>query len=133
MLSKRVQLVGRLFKNKLPSLISSYVEKNGSKSFSDINNASDIEEEIIKQINTLKPFDMEPYKDIPKKNFALEEENKRQQKINLAPLDRIVNIDWRKCGCECKTMAAFAERFCLFLRLKSRSAVVQIERPRTLF
>ena len=31
-----------------------------SKSFSDASNSSDIEEEIIKQINTLKPFDMEP-------------------------------------------------------------------------
>ena len=31
-----------------------------SKSFSDASNSSDIEEEIIKQINTLKLFDMEP-------------------------------------------------------------------------
>ena len=44
---------------------------------------------------------MEPYKDIPKKYFALGEENKREQEINLTPLDRIGNIDWRKCGCEC--------------------------------
>ena len=33
---------------------------NRSKSFSDASNSSDIKEEIIKQINTLKPFDMEP-------------------------------------------------------------------------
>ena len=98
------------------------MEKNCSKSFSEISNSSDIEEEIIKQINTLKPFDMEPYKDIPKKYFALGEENKREQEINLTPLDRIGNIDWRKCGCECKSMATFAESFCLFHRLKSRSA-----------
>ena len=31
-----------------------------SKSFCDASNSSDIEEEIIKQINTLKPFDIEP-------------------------------------------------------------------------
>ena len=32
---------------------------NRLKSFSDASNSSDIKEEIIKQINTLKPFDME--------------------------------------------------------------------------
>ena len=57
---------------------------------------------------------MEPYKDIPKKYFALGEENKREQEINLTPLDRIGNIDWRKCGCECKSMATFAESFCFY-------------------
>ena len=32
---------------------------NNSKSFFDVSNSSDIEKEIIKQINALKPFDME--------------------------------------------------------------------------
>lgn len=32
---------------------------NNSKSFFDVTNSSDIEKEIIKQINALKPFDME--------------------------------------------------------------------------
>ena len=36
---------------------------------------SDIKEEIVKQINMLKPFDVEPRKDIPKKHFVSEEEN----------------------------------------------------------
>ena len=35
------------------------MEKNCTKYFSDARNFSDIEEEIIKQINTLKPFYME--------------------------------------------------------------------------
>ena len=43
------------------------MEKNCSKSFSEPCNSSDIKEEIIKQINTLKPFDMEPRKALPKK------------------------------------------------------------------
>ena len=37
--------------------------------FSDDINCSDIEEEIIKQIKMLKPFDMETRKAIPKKPF----------------------------------------------------------------
>ena len=37
-------------------------------------NSSDIDEEIIKQLNTPKTFDMEPRKAIPKKDFVLEEE-----------------------------------------------------------
>ena len=37
--------------------------------------SSDIEEEIIKQIKALKPFDMEPRKAIRMKPFVLEEEN----------------------------------------------------------
>ena len=51
------------------------MEKNSSKSFSDASNSSDIEEEIIKQIKTLKPFDMEPRKAISKKHFVPEEGN----------------------------------------------------------
>ena len=35
------------------------MEKNSSKSFSDAINWSDIEEEIIKQLNTPKPLDVE--------------------------------------------------------------------------
>ena len=48
------------------------MEKNCSKSFSDASNSSDIiEEEIIKQLNTPKPFDMDPRKAITKKHFVL--------------------------------------------------------------
>ena len=46
------------------------MEKNCSKSFSDASSdSSDIEEEVTKQVITLKPFDMEPRKAIPKKKF----------------------------------------------------------------
>ena len=38
------------------------MEKNCSKSFSDVSDSSNIEEEIIKQVNMLKPFDMESRK-----------------------------------------------------------------------
>ena len=42
------------------------MEKNCSKFFSDSSsNSSDIEEEVTKQINMLKPFDMEPRNAIP--------------------------------------------------------------------
>ena len=61
------------FKNKLAKLTGSGdMEKNCSKSFSDSSNSLDIiEEEIIKQLNTPKPFDMEPRKAITKKHFVL--------------------------------------------------------------
>ena len=45
--------------SKLTKLISSDMEKNCSKYFSDTSNTSDIEEGIIKQINTLKSFYIE--------------------------------------------------------------------------
>ena len=64
------------------------------KSFSDVRNSSDIEEEIIKQINMLKPFGMEPPKAIPKKLFVSEEENNCKEEINLTLQNRIGNIDW---------------------------------------
>ena len=68
-----------------------------------------IKEEIIKQINTLKPFDMEPRKALPKKKkFASEEENNCEEEINLTPQYRIDNINWCKCGYERKQMATFA-------------------------
>ena len=56
-------------------------KKKCSKSFSDASNSSYIEEEIIKQIKTLKPFDMEPRKGIPKKPFVSEEENTVKKKL----------------------------------------------------
>ena len=40
---------------------------------------------------------------------------------NLTLQEVIGNIDWWKCGCECKPMATLAESFCLLLRLKSRN------------
>ena len=73
------------------------MEKNCSKSFSEPCNSSDIKEEIIKQINTLKPFDMEPRRAIPKKLVASEEENNWEEEINLTPQDRIGNIDCYNC------------------------------------
>ena len=102
--------------NKLTILISKWYGKNCSKSFSDARNSSDIEKEIIKQINTLKPFDMESHKAIPKKPFVSEEDN-IEKEINLNPKDRIRNVDYCKCGCECKLMMTFAKSFCLLLRL----------------
>ena len=67
------------------------------------------------QINTLKPFDMEPRKDISRKRFVSEEENNWEEEINLAPQDRIGNVGWCKCGCRYKPMATFAESFYLLL------------------
>ena len=64
------------------------------KFFSNASNSSNVEEEIIKQINTLKPFNVEPQKAITKKPFASEEENNCEEEINLTPQDRIGNIDW---------------------------------------
>ena len=61
-------------------------------------------------------------KAIPKKHFVSEEENNCEEESNLIPQNRIGNIDWCKCGCECKPMATFGESFCLLLWLKSRSA-----------
>ena len=69
------------------------MEKNCSKSFSDASNSSDIEEEIIKEITTLKPFDMESCKAIIKKHFVSEAESNCEQEINLTQQDRIGKID----------------------------------------
>ena len=88
------------------------MEKICSKSFTDASNTSDIEDEIIKQINTQKPFDVEPCKAIPKKHFVSEEENNCEKEINLIRQDRTGNIDWCKCGCKCKPTATFAKSFC---------------------
>ena len=102
----------------LAKLISSDIEINCSKPFSHTSsNSLDIEEEVAKQINTLKPFDMEPRMVIPQKHFVSEKQNKCEEEINLAPQNRIGNIDLCKCGYECKPMATFAETFCLFVRL----------------
>ena len=85
------------------------MEESCSKSLSDATNSSDIKEEIIKQINMLKPFDMELLNTIPKQHFVSKEENKYEKEINLTPQDRTGNIDCCKCGCECKPMAIFTE------------------------
>ena len=99
-------------------------KKNCSKYFSDASKSSDVKEEIIKQVNMLKPFDMEPRKAVPKKPLVWEEEeNNCKEEINLTPQDRIGNIDWCKYGCESKLMVAFAKSFCLFLRLNSWCAM----------
>ena len=83
--------------NKLTKLISSDVEKNCWKSFFDTSSSSNIEEEIIKQINMLKPFDMEPRKAISKKPFVSKEKSNHEEEINLTPQGRIGNINWCKC------------------------------------
>ena len=70
----------------------------------------------MKQINTLKPFNVKPCKAIPKKPFVPEEENNCEKDINLLLEDKIGNINWCKWGCGCKLMATFAESFCLLLR-----------------
>ena len=87
--------------NKLTKLISSDIEKKFSKFLFDASNSTDIKEEIIKQINKLKPLHMELGKAIPKEPFLSEEENNCEEEINLTPQDRIVNINWYKCRCEC--------------------------------
>ena len=95
------------FRNKLVKLIgSSDMEKLQLLRY---------RQEIIKQLNTPKTFDMEPRKAIPEKDFVLEEE------INLTIHYRINNTDWCKCEHQCKPMTTFAENFCLLLRLKSWS------------
>ena len=76
------------------------MEKN-YQFFPDASNSSNIKEEIIQQINKLKPLDMEPCKAIPKKLFVLKEQNNCKEEISLTPQDRIGDIDWCKCVCEC--------------------------------
>ena len=49
------------------------MEKKCSKSFSDASNSSDIEEEIIKEMSTPKPFDMESRKAVSRKHHVSEE------------------------------------------------------------
>ena len=69
----------KFFKNKLAKVISSDWKKICSKSFSyAISNSSDIEEEVTNQVNTLKPFIMEPHKAIPKKHFVSEKQLKKK-------------------------------------------------------
>ena len=63
---------------------------------------------------------MEPCKAIHKKTFVSEEANNCEEKFNLAQ-DRIGNIDWCICRCECKLMATLAESFCLLLGINHRS------------
>ena len=72
---------------------SSDLEKNCTKYFLNASNSSNIKEEIIKQLNKSKPFNMEPRKAIPKKYFVSEEENACEEEINLTQQDRISNID----------------------------------------
>ena len=73
------KILTKCFKNKLAKLKSSDMEKNCSKSFFDASNSSDIEDHIIKKINTLKIFDMEACKAIPKKHFVSEENNSEEE------------------------------------------------------
>ena len=70
--------------------MSSDNEKNCSKRFSDASNSSDIEEEVIKQINMLKPFNINV---IRKKYFVSQEENNCEGEIDLISQNRIGNID----------------------------------------
>ena len=70
------------------------MERECSKSFSDASDSSNTEKEIIKQINMLKPFNMEPCKAVPKKLFVSEEESNCEGEISLTPQDKIGNINW---------------------------------------
>ena len=56
-------------------------------------NSSNIEEEVTKQINTLKPFNMEPRKAISEKHFVSDKGNNCEEEINLIPKDRIGDVD----------------------------------------
>ena len=47
--------------------------------------------------------------------------NNCEKEINLAPQERIGNIDWCKCGWKSKPMATFGESLCLLVWLKTRS------------
>ena len=85
--------------------------KKRSKYLFDASNSSGIEKEIIKQVNRLKPFDMELRKRNPKKPFVSEEENNCEEEINLTLQERISNINWCKCGCESKLITTFSESF----------------------
>ena len=59
---------------------------------------------------------MERRKAIPKKRFVSEEENNGEEEINLTSQDRIDNINWCKCRCECEPMVTFNESFLLLPR-----------------
>ena len=59
---------------------------------------------------------MERRKAIPKKRFVSEEENNGEEEINLTSQDRIDNINWCKCRCECEPMVTFTESFLLLPR-----------------
>ena len=114
-----------------------WYEKKGWKSLFDASNYSDIKEVQISQIfryqifryqrlntqiNTLKPFNIEPCNVIPKKYVGLEEEGNRKEEIKLSPQNSIANIDWCKCGYECKSVSKFAESFWTLRRLNFRGA-----------
>ena len=47
---------------------------------------------VIKQINTMKPFNMQPRAAVPYKTFVMEEENNFEEEISLASQDLIGNI-----------------------------------------
>ena len=57
------------------------MEESCSKSLSDASNSSDIKEEIIKQINMLKPFDMELLNTIPKQHFVSKKKITMKKKL----------------------------------------------------
>ena len=51
------------------------------KFFSNASNSSNVEEEIIKQINTLTPFNVEPHKAITKKPLHLKKKITVKKKL----------------------------------------------------
>ena len=51
-------------------------------------------EEIIKQISTLKPFNLELCKANAKKSYVSDEENNCEEEMNSTPQDRSFNIVW---------------------------------------
>ena len=98
--------------NKLTKLKCSDMEKDYSNFFLMTATLQILKKRLLNKKNTLKPFDMELRKAIPKKLFVSEEENNCQEELNLTPQDKIGNIDWCKCEYECKLMAIFGESFC---------------------
>ena len=106
--------------NKQFKKIFQQIKKNCSKSFSDLSNSSDVKEQIIKQINTLKPFKMELHKAIPKKPFVSEEENNCKKDIDLKhhKIELVISIGTNVN--ECKLMTTFALGSFLLFQLKSR-------------
>lgn len=59
------------------------MEKNCQKFTSDTSNFSDIEKYLIKQLNTLKQFDMKPRKVIPKNIFCIIRKNNYEKEMNI--------------------------------------------------
>ena len=82
-MQKKISLKRNMYKKDIERMCLNKLTKSKfSKFLSNASISSVIEEEIIKQINTLKTLDMEPRKTILKEPFELEEENNCEEEIN---------------------------------------------------